>query len=199
VSVAERSKFPWRSEGKPWKTVSLVVMQKRCAKILASLAPRFRLALDEITQQHLKRVSKLSKQEWTGSKAVEIEALVAEEVMRLAARVAGMEPCKPSASSYVIGMRGKPGIACNFTHWWVELPTGRKYRSGAPERVRCETYPNAPIYFTPCFEPTGKRIRGTWRIHVKALLASHGSNIAKACAMLTQKHEASEARECSSM
>mmetsp|Transcript_18747 Transcript_18747/g.30933 ORF Transcript_18747/g.30933 Transcript_18747/m.30933 type:complete len:342 (-) Transcript_18747:283-1308(-) len=196
ISVAERSKHPWRSEGKPWKTVSYIAVQRRCAKVLKSFGPQVAKEIDAITARHLKRVGKLKKEDWE-RKGKDLELLVAEDVMRLAVKMAGMVPITndtqagdysasssssspsssstPSPSSIVVGMRGKPGVACNFSHWWLEVPTGRMYSNGRPERVRCETYPNAPIYFTPCYfgAPGAKTPRGTFRVQVKELLPRH--------------------------
>ena len=159
--------------------MSLVALQRRCAAALGPLAPNLRAQVDKITAAHLSRVKTLTKAQWE-AKSSELETKVALDAMRLAATIAGMEPCDESdRGAYMIGMRGKPGVPCNFSHWWIELPTGRFYKSGEPERVRCETYPNAPIYFTPC-APGATKTRGTFRIAVRALIPAHAAAIAAA-------------------
>jgi hypothetical protein len=178
VSVQERSVYPWRSEGnKPWKTVSLCAVQRRCAVALCRLPDHILAELDQLTAAHLGRVSLLSRQDWETPKiAAPLERQVAEELMLLAARVAGLTPCDESTAGAVgLAMRGKPDLPPNFSHWWLEVPTGRTNKKGEPVRVNCETYPSAPPYFTRC--PRRHRShdpeRGHAVVYVTGVFARH--------------------------
>ena len=234
--MAERARHPWRSEGgKPWKMISVWTVQKRCAlKLAAHLLPEHIEELDRLTGDHCARVAGLSKEEWD-ARAPELETLVAEEAMTLAARIAGMRPCPGPAprgggsadggeggvgggvgggagggagggeweGAVAIGMRGSPDLPCNFSHWWIEVPTGREEvreemgeggeeggkfmipdnaydTTERQERVRCETYPSASVYFTPCYQDYTPR--GSFRIFVTGALPQHLAGMAAALA-----------------
>ena len=78
--MAERTQHPWRSEVKPWKNISLVTVQRRCARYLAHLAPAHLAELDRITLAHLARVKGLSKDQWD-ARARQLESQTACEVI----------------------------------------------------------------------------------------------------------------------
>ena len=154
VSVAERLRHPWRSEGRPWKHISYVEIQRRCATRLSFLPQHYLEELDDITLGHCQRCSAL---ECSDYRRWEIEArCVSRKIMGLAAKIAGMAPvleenCRAKDTTCYLGMRGKAGVPANFSHWWLEIPTGRLASADRFERVRCETCPGAPIYFSPVY------------------------------------------------
>lgn len=47
----------------------------------------------------------------------------------------------------VLGAYGKSDEPANFSHWWLELPTGRVRKGGRMEYISCESYPGASVYF----------------------------------------------------
>ena len=184
VSVSERVRHPWRSEGRPWKNVSIVAIQQRSAKALSSLHSAFLDELDRITEEHCARVGRFKcRREWE-EQAATIERQVCIELMELCANVAGLNVGGKHADDDVIvlGMRGKPGVPPNFSHWWLEIPTGRHYmlegggNTSHVERVRCETCPGAPVWFSPCNDPAGVAAdddRGTYRMCLRGIKREH--------------------------
>lgn len=93
VSYTERGEHPWRApNGRPYKTITVCGMQRRAKTALGFLREEHKSELDQITREHCARITGLSREEWKVN-AGQLEAQVAQELMALAAKIAGLTPC----------------------------------------------------------------------------------------------------------
>ena len=117
VSYTERAAHPWRTQDRPYKTITVCAMQRRARTSLDFLRPEHRDELDRITREHCARVANLSREQWR-SRGHEMETCVSTQLMALAAVISGLTPCAPDTPNAVLlGAYGKTNEPANFSHW----------------------------------------------------------------------------------